>query len=163
MRFKAHDAPVRAKLAEFSHLADGWYYGSGSPITNYVLARGNDIVSEFLAYGFTKLDALPVETGEVQMLAYKDEHRLSIIISDTTAEFCHEVGDKVVLDVEGLTSVDVRHCIKEAAKNIWGTCVSSTQRTTKSIAIGSATSAFANLKMAGSPSSTLIAPLARVA
>lgn len=147
--------PVKNKIASFANLEVGWCYGAGGPITSQVRARAHDLVEDLLALGFTQLDALPVSTGEVQVLAYSGEHRISAILSEALADFAYDVGDETHVEQEAITDkFTLLQLIRKASKEIWGMSGSSIQRTSRNTGTASATCAFVSQRMVGSLSST---------
>ena len=147
--------PAKQKIASFAELDVGWCYGSGGPITSQVRARAHDLVEDLLALGFTQLDALPVSTGEIQVLAYSGQHRLSAILSETLADFAYDAGEETRTEQEAITDkFTLLQLIRKASKEIWGMSGSSTQRTSRNSGTASATCAFVSRRMVGSQYST---------
>lgn len=82
------------KIDSFRSLPEGWHYGEGGPIDPDTADRATDIYWCLLLNNFSQTDAFPGANGEIQIVAYSDDHFISIMI-EPTGEYSlvHEIGN----------------------------------------------------------------------
>lgn len=92
-----------AKIESFAHLAEGWSYGEGRPLSEKVLDRATQLAKSASTLGFHETDAFPGVDGEVMVTVYRDNEYWEFTLHPTdTITFAYEKDERTLVYEEGL-------------------------------------------------------------
>ncbi len=91
-RSPIRESPVRAKIAAFGKLEEGWDFGEGGPAPSHVVNMALALCDFGELLGF-EMDAFPGADGDISVDFYIGDELVQVLIdTDLTCELTHERG-----------------------------------------------------------------------
>ncbi len=112
----------------FKEMEPGWHFGKGTAPSSDVIDQAIRVLRFGIQLGFTRNDAFPGQSGEIQVSFYRDDATVEVIIEPDLCSYVHfEQNDQEYPPFKALNYIELQVKLSAIAGQIWNTSTSSVQ------------------------------------